>query len=419
MEVAPQSQETIGDAVYRLRLRNGGNIPLTYTLAPVQPEEPDRALAVAFLTGGVAGEAVARVTIAPGQEATPEFRVSAPPLGGVARSPGAFPFTIQATPVPDGGAWPTPPPAPLTATGAFILRPPAPIEVTVAPAPIELIDTLLTSVDATITIRNPNRCHVGLRLEARPPGGDYEIKLASGRDRLTLDPDSTTELTLTVARNPLAPPATAPTRQPFQLTARQIELPVEPTVDPDAPPIARAAPGTVTLAVSPQPVEVVIQPLPVAVELTPPRARGGTGKFKVVVQNKADRRVPVTLRGEDAERQVECYFGPQPSGWKRIFRRAKRHAAWEAESALNRRMGARLQQAATVLDVPNAEDVVDRRATAEENLARWGAYDLVLSPGDRVEVPLEVRPARARLIGQSRFYPFAVGTAVAGRRRRR
>ena len=288
---------------------------------------------------------------------------------------------------------------------------------TVAPAPIELIDTLLTSVDATITIRNPNRCHVGLRLEARPPGGDYEIKLESGRDRLTLDPDSTTELTLTVARNPLAPPATAPTRQPFQLTARQIELPVEPTVDPDAPPIARAAPGTVTLTVSPQPVEVVIQPLPVAVELTPPRARGGTGKFKVVVQNKADRRVPVTLRGEDAERQVECYFGPQPSGWKRIFRRAKRHAAWEAESALNRRMGARFQQAATVLDVPNAEDVVDGAGGGggeEENLARWGAYDLVLSPGDRVEVPLEVRPARARLVGQSRFYPFAVGTAVAG-----
>ena len=71
MEVAPQSQETIGDAVYRLRLRNGGNIPLTYTLAPVQPEEPDRALAVAFLTGGVAGEAVARVTIEPGQRRRP------------------------------------------------------------------------------------------------------------------------------------------------------------------------------------------------------------------------------------------------------------------------------------------------------------------------------------------------------------
>jgi hypothetical protein len=50
LQVAPQSQETTGDAVYRLRLRNGGNVPLTSALTPVAPEEPEdaaRAQAVA------------------------------------------------------------------------------------------------------------------------------------------------------------------------------------------------------------------------------------------------------------------------------------------------------------------------------------------------------------------------------------
>jgi hypothetical protein len=400
------SLETDEAATFRLRLANGGNVALTYVLAALLPEDQpkEQALEMAFLAGGQSA-ATLTVTVGPGEEVTPELRVAAPPVGGVERRPGPYPFTIKATALPVAG-WPDLPAPPLTAAGTLVLRPAAPVNVAASAANIDLVDLIAREGTTTVKITNPSKRLIALNVDARPPGADYELIIEP--NPLVVPPGAEADVKVTIKRSPLAPPLTAPQRLAIPLSMRQTEPPAD--LPPELANVPKAAPGSVQFNGLPMNLEVTAQPPGLTVELEPPRRRGAVGKFKVIVRNGGTQRVRTELTAVDPDRELECIFGPQPPRWKRIFRRAKRYAAYEAEAAVYRRAGAAAQHAATIVEAPRATDMVEQGR--DDDLSRWGGYSLVLDPGNRVEVPLEVRPYRLRLVGQSRLYPFSVTTAV-------
>ncbi|MCC6626330.1 MAG: hypothetical protein IT340_02890 [Chloroflexi bacterium] len=408
MALVEATQQTDGDAVFRLRLRNAGNLPLDYALSALPSDDPAQALAIAFVASGRA-EPTTVITVPPGQEVTPELRVAAPPINGIGRRPGPYPFSVQATALPIA-AYPELKPPPLTAAGTLVLLPPAPVQVS-APARVELVDVLVREATAIVKVVNPSRRMIGVLLEAKAPTTDYE--LAFEHDRLVLEPESETEVKLFVRRTPLAPLATSPLKQPFQISVRQVDipdsvLPADP--DPSLLPAPIAAPGSVQVTLPP-PIEVTIQPPGLTVELSPRRRAGGVGKFKVAVRNQGTQRVRVNLAATDPDHELECMFGPQPPGWRRFFGRAKQYAAYEADSAIQRRMGARATQLANVAGAPRVSDLAEAVDDGPD-LSRAGGYLVTLDPGNRVEVPLQVNPSRPRLVGASQRYPFSVATAV-------
>lgn len=395
-------QTTDGDAVFRARLVNGGNVPLTYALSALPVEDKAKALAISFLSNG-RNEPTTLITVAPGAEITPELRVSAPPIDGVDRPAGPYPFALQATAVNPGGAGPALAVPPLTAGGTLVLKPLAPVEVAIEPARVELIDLIVGEADCTLRVYNPSRRVVGVLLEARAPSADYELKLE--QDRLVLAPESVTEVKLGVRRSPLVPPTTAPLRQPFQVTVRQVDLP--PESDPSLLPAPIAAPGS-AIFTAPPPIEVIIQPPGLKLDLAPRRRRGGRGRYRVTMSNAGTQRVRARLDVLDPDNELEYVFGFQQRGLKELLRRLFwRGAVPEAQQRVYGAMTSTMTQVANAAGVsgPNEQ-------APDEQVAQSRAFPIVIEPQGKAEVPLEVRPARGQLIGRSKLYPFKVTSAV-------
>ena len=386
---------TDSDGLFRLRLVNGGNTAVTYALsAPPGEGEP---LDISFQSGARA-EATTLVTVGPGEAATPELRVSAPPVNGVERPSGPYPFTVQATAMPSAD-WPALTTPPLVVTGTLVLRPPAPVEVAVEPARVELVDLVLRDATVIVRVTNPSRRRIGVALDAKPPGADYEVKLAA--DRLVLDPESVTEVELAVSRAPLAPLATAPLRSPFQITVRQVDLP--PLTDPTLLPAPVAAPGSVVVT-APPPVEVVIQPPGLSMSVAPKQRRGGVGKYRVTLANAGTQRVKGVLDLDDPDRELDYLFGPQPPRYKRWFRRFFRYGSQYAKTQAMMAVGSRGMMVAQAAGVDTPTGAI----TEQDYVSAGRGIPVMLEAESQVTVPLEVRPGRARLVGRSRHFPFQI-----------
>ncbi len=396
-------QSSDGDATFRVRLVNQGNVPLTYALSALPGDDQAKALAVAFLSNG-RGEPTALVPVAPGQEASPELRVSAPPINGMDRPPGPYPFSLQATAV-DKGAWPDLVVPPLATSGTLMLQPPAPVEVTIEPARVELVDLLVREAATTVRVYNPSRRVVGVLLEARPPSADYELVLE--HDRLVLSPDSVTEVGLTVRRSPLVPPTTSPLRQPFQLAVRQVELPA-PEPDPTGTAVAPiAAPGSVIFT-APPPIEVIIQPAGLKMDLSPRRRRGGRGRYRVTLTNGGNQQVRAKLDVFEPDQELDYVFGYQQRGLKELIRRLFwRGAVPEAQQRVYGAMSPLMTQVATTAGVQGPME-----QAPDEQASHSRAFPVVIEPQGKTEVPLEVRPARGKLVGRAHLYPFKVTNSV-------
>ena len=345
-----QNQRTTdGDAIFTARLRNGGNVPLRYTLA-ASPGQ-DASLVVLCQPS--------QVSLGPGEEQAIEVGVAAPPVNGLARTSGNYPFTIQATPVTPLPEWPAVNPPPLTVSGMVVITPAPPVRVEIEPTRLVLIDLVATEATCVARLHNPSRRLVGVTVEARSLTADYDVEVA--RDDIMLLPESTSEIELTARRSALMPPTNRPPRQPFQISVRQIDTPGDLGLEA----IPRAAPGSVTFTPPPR-VEVLIQPLGLRVELAPPHQDGRRGHFHVVVTNQGNQPVPLLLDLVDLEHEVRYAFGARPSRYAFSRRGAGGHPR---------------------------------------------GYRVEATPG-RTVTPLEVRPARGRVGGPSQRFPFRVTTAI-------
>jgi hypothetical protein len=359
LELVEPVRSASDGADFQARLYNGGNVPLTYRLS-VAPA-PGAPLTVTLLSDGQPAPSLL-VALEPGEERRCAISVAARLAGASEWATGSFAFTLDAVAVEKPAAWPELAPPPLTASGTLTLTPSRPIEAQIEPRELQLVDLLAPEATCRLRLTNPSRRRVGVALEARAPGAEYDIDLAS--ERVVLEPESESSVEITVRRAALAAPATAPLRRPFQPLLRQIELP--PTAGPDD---VTAPLGSVSFAPAPA-VDVLILPPGLGLELAPRRQSGAVGRYRLICRNRGGQPARVDLTLDDPGYELEYACDRPMAGMMWMLRRPSWRPAGQPSG-----------------------------------------YALVVAPQATTEARLTVRPRRG---GQPRLYSFTVTGAVNG-----
>lgn len=406
--VEPERQSDNSTATFQAHLTNGGNLPLTFsvTASRAEPAGPPLEFRFPLLPAG-AGETLS-VPVPPGQTALVELEVTVPPTGGVAPRPGPYAFHLTATPLPVV-EWPALEPASQQIAGRLVLVPPPPVQARLEPTTLEIVELLRQDVSCSVIVDNPSQRRVGVALKTESQSPELQVHLE--RDRLVLEPQTQQQVLLTIVRSAQAAPATTVVRHEVLLKVIQVELP--PSTDPFERSVVIARMGDVEV-LEPPPMQILVQPPGLKLDLSPKKRRGGKGRYRIAVTNQGRQRVRAMLDlappADDADR-LDYTFGHQPSGFKAAVKRIFfRVGVREAEYRVRSRLSARTQQ---VLDAAGVQGSVE--PDDDDQTRRQSGFPVVLEPGKKVEVPLEVRPDRFRLLGRSHQYAFRVAGAVDGK----